>query len=90
MGELIRVTCSSCGFDREENVGVGMMGIGVELCPCYHCHRFVTKKVNHIGAAEPPTLRCPYCRRVLQPVERGDKCAICAHQLRIETIAEWD
>ncbi len=90
MGELIRVTCSSCGFNREENVGVGMTGIGVELCPCYRCHRFVSKKVNYIGATEPRTLRCPYCRRVLEPVRRGDRCAVCANRLRIESLGVWD
>ena len=47
MGEMISIECKSCDLTREARVGVGMMGIGVELCPCYTCRRFVMKKVDH-------------------------------------------
>ena len=90
MGEMISVDCKSCGFVREESVGVGMLGMGVELCPCYNCHRFVTKKVDHRDGMNPPILKCPYCRKVVEPIRSGDKCAVCSGRLSIESIGMWD
>lgn len=90
MGGMISIECKSCDFTREASVGVGMMGIGVELCPCYTCCRFVKKEVDHREGLQPLILKCPYCRKAIEPVKRGDKCAVCAGRLTIETLGEWD
>lgn len=90
MGEIISVDCKSCGFTREASVGVGMLGVGDELCPCYTCQRFVMKKVNHRDGTYPLILKCPYCRNVINPIKRTDKCAVCGGRLIIESTGMWD
>ncbi len=90
MGEMIRVSCNSCDFEREADVGVGMMGLGVELCPCYHCRRFVRKKVDYRKSFDGVVIKCPYCRRILQPLKEGDDCAICGGLITYESLGIWD
>jgi hypothetical protein len=90
MGEMIRVSCKSCDFVREADVGVGMMGVGVELCPCYHCRRFVMKKVDFRTDFKGVILKCPYCRKILRPFEEGDRCAICGGSIIHESLGVWD
>jgi hypothetical protein len=90
MGDVIRISCPSCGYNREEFVSVGMMGQGSELCPCYHCKRYVLKKVSNPTFDELPTLRCPYCRKSIEPVKKADACAICGTSIEFELIGEWD
>jgi hypothetical protein len=90
MGAMIRLTCKACDFEREAHVGVGMLGIGTELCPCYHCKRFVTKKVDHRNFSEVATLKCPYCRKEIEPFEEGDSCAVCGGKVLYELIGLWD
>lgn len=61
MGKMISVECKSCDFVQEASVGVGLLGIGVELCPCYTCRRFVMKKVDYRDGTLPLVFKCPYC-----------------------------
>lgn len=75
---------------RVENVGVGMMGIGSELCACYHCHRLVLKKLKWNMNLEATSLKCPYCRKAIKPIDQGDNCPICASPIEAELIGLWD
>lgn len=90
MGEMISVHCNSCDYTREASVGVGMLGVGDELCPCYTCRKFVMKKVNHRNGIHPLILKCPYCRNVVKPIKQADRCAACGGRLSIESIGMWD
>lgn len=90
MGEIIRVSCNACDFEREAVVGVGMLGSGVELCPCYQCGRFVMKKVDHRNVFDGLAMKCPYCRKILKRLEDGDECAICSSSMTYEWLGEWD
>jgi hypothetical protein len=89
MGAMIRSRCEACDSEREADMGVGMLGIGKEICPCYHCKRFVTKKVNHRNFSEVTTLKCPYCRKEIEPIKDGDSCALCGSQVLYELIGLW-
>ncbi len=46
MGSEIRLTCSGCNLNSTHLIGVGMMGIGSELCACYFCKKFVSREVS--------------------------------------------
>jgi hypothetical protein len=89
VGEMIQATCESCGYSRKASVGVGMMGIGVELCACYNCQRFVMKRVDYRDMT-PSVLKCPYCRKIVKPIKNGNRCATCDGRLSVATIGLWD
>jgi hypothetical protein len=90
MGEMIRVCCKHCGVDREEYVGVGMLGVGAELCSCYRCRRLVMKKVRWNSDLDNQVLKCPYCRSKIEIVREGDLCPICGDPLDLEFVGHWD
>lgn len=46
MGSEIRLTCSGCDLNSTHLIGVGMMGIGSELCACYTCKKFVSRELS--------------------------------------------
>ena len=87
MGEMIQLRCKTCSLVRDESIGIGMAGVGDELCACYRCHRFVLKRLkwDHSGQ-----LQCPYCRSAIRPIKNGDACAICGDPVTIESLGVWD
>lgn len=100
MGELIRLTCSGCGADREECLGIGRSLEGTELCACYRCRRYVRKKIKLVRSTTDPDLwsevpdvadlKCPYCRKSVRPLEAGDQCPICESAIELQPIGIWD
>ena len=91
MGSMINVRCSSCDLERQEFVGVGMMGSGQELCACNHCRRLIRKGIKWTDDGPWPTdLRCPYCRRPVHPVQTGEACPLCDGALIIDEVGLWD
>ncbi len=90
MGHTMRYECQKCEVSRIEHVGFGMLGIGSELCACYHCHRYVLKKMKWSGTFEEEVFSCPYCRKTIQRINHGDNCPICTSPIEAELIALWD
>ena len=90
MGEIIRVTCSQCDLNREEFVGVGMLAIGQELCACYRCRRLVRKKFKWDTQPDSGSLRCPYCRLNIKPIQDEALCPLCDGNLQVEFNGDWD
>ena len=90
MGSMIRYECQTCEVFRIEHVGVGMMGVGSELCACYNCHRYVLKKLKRNMNLGETGLKCPYCRKSVEPIDHGDNCPICASPIDVEPIGLWD
>ena len=90
MGDMISYQCKKCLILRIENVGVGMMGVGSDLCACYHCHRYVLKKLKWTRNFEETVLKCTYCRKTIKPIGHGDNCPICASPIEAEPIGLWD
>ena len=88
MGSMIQLICSTCDIDREESVGIGMMGIGNELCACYNCKRYVRKKVKWTD--DPAKLKCPYCRKLIRAIRNGHKCPKCSSRIRVKEVGIWD
>jgi hypothetical protein len=90
MGHMISYQCKKCEIIRIEHVGVGMLGVGSELCACYHCHRYVLKKLKWNRNFEEAILKCPYCRKTIEAIDHGDSCPICASPIDAEPIGLWD
>ena len=90
MGSMIRLLCKKCDIDRSESVGMGMLGLGSELCACYHCHRYVLKKLKRRRNFDEAVLKCPYCRKTIEPIDHGDICPICASPIEAEPVGLWD
>lgn len=89
MGSMCQVTCTRCGIDRTESTGVGMLGLGRELCACVTCARLVI--VEFTGFGEDRDLRCPDCAQAVRPVEHDDPCPTCGEPLMVVGIALfWD
>ena len=90
MGNTIIYWCKKCEVSRMEDVGVGEMGVGSELCACYNCHRYVLKKLKRNMNLGETGLKCPYCRKSVEPIDHGDNCPICASPIDVEPIGLWD
>lgn len=90
MGEMILLVCSTCDIVRSEDIGVGMLGRGHELCACYTCKRYVRKKLDFRENVENDRLICPYCRRGIRPLKDRDLCPKCNDEIKIEWIGTWD
>ena len=94
MGSVIRIQCNKCEIDRTEYVDSGELGTGSELCACYHCHRYVLKKLKRwTESFDRPNLKCPYCHKVIKPLNYGDSCPICpicASEIKISFGGLWD
>lgn len=90
MGRMIRLVCHQCKIERTENIGMGMMGHGSELCGCTHCHRYVMKETSWDDRSESADLTCPDCDRSVKPIENGDACPVCGSPIRIDLIGMWD
>ena len=90
MGHMISYQCKKCEMSRIEHVGVGMLGVGSELCACYHCHRYVLKRLKRSTSFEEAVLKCPYCRKTIEPIDHGHNCPICASPIEVEWTGMWD
>jgi len=90
MGHTIIYQCKKCEVFRTEDVGVGMMGVGSELCACYNCHRYVLKKLKRNMNLGETGLKCPYCRKKIEPIGHGDNCPVCASPIDAEPFGLWD
>ena len=91
MGSMIRLLCKTCEIDRSENVGMGMIGLGSELCACYNCRRYILKKLSHWnGKYHENNLKCPYCRKKIEPIDPANNCPVCDSEIEVEWIGMWD
>jgi hypothetical protein len=92
LGSIESFACTKCGYDREVFSGIGFSGTGQGLCACYHCHRLVLKKLRWSEGGE-SALRCPYCKRHVEPLSVGDACPTCDGEVQFGRggiIGEWD
>lgn len=91
MGEMLRTACPGCGFVREDAVGVGIAGVGQELCLCTRCDDLVLVDVAWgRGGQSPRRAQCPGCKRFLRRVVSGDPCLVCDGQVVVEVLGMWD
>ena len=91
MGSMIRLLCKTCEIDRSENVGMGMIGLGSELCACYNCRRYVLKKLSRWNENQDENnLKCPYCRKKIEPIDPANNCPVCDSVIEVEWIGMWD
>jgi len=73
MGSEIRITCDSCDVDITEEIGYGMMGIGIFVCVCDSCKLFATRQHNARLDGEPRSIyRCGKCRKPLRIIAPTD------------------
>ena len=97
MGSEIRITCDSCDVDITEEIGYGMIGIGIFVCVCDSCRVFATRKHNARLDGEPRSIyRCGKCRKPLRIIAPTDDdsddddcslgpCPICGGKLNGES-----
>lgn len=73
MGSEIHITCDSCDVDITEEIGYGMMGIGILVCVCDTCRIFAIRKHNaRLNSKPRPVYRCGKCRkplRIIAPID---------------------
>lgn len=102
MGSMLQVSCSQCGHESQEYVGVGMMNVGLLLFACDSCHGLVNVSqdwsVMAPTATGVPCGECGSVMRLLAPRigrrghDMGDlgRCPKCPGHLFGSDVGIWD